>query len=75
MESWSAKDVTPEIWRRVKSLFEAASEMEAVQRAAFLAQNCPDQNIRAEVERLLANHDVARKWAMLSFPDYWNVRS
>jgi serine/threonine protein kinase/Tfp pilus assembly protein PilF len=59
MEIWSGKDITPEIWQRVKSLFEAASEMEAVQRAAFLAQNCPDQNIRVEVEKLLANHDKA----------------
>jgi eukaryotic-like serine/threonine-protein kinase len=59
MESWSAKDITPEIWERVKPLFEAASEMAADQRAAFLSQNCPDQRVRLEVEKLLANHDRA----------------
>jgi eukaryotic-like serine/threonine-protein kinase len=59
MEIWSGKDITPEIWQRIRSLFEAASEMDAAQRVAFLAQNCPDQNIRAEVEKLLANHDKA----------------
>ncbi len=59
MEIWSGKDITPEIWQEIKTLFEAASEMDPAQRVEFLAQNCPDQNIRAQVEKLLANHDRA----------------
>jgi serine/threonine protein kinase/tetratricopeptide (TPR) repeat protein len=59
MESWSGKDITAEIWEKVKPLFDAASNMKPELRAAFLAQNCPDLNVRAEVERLLASHDKA----------------
>ncbi|MGA8504742.1 MAG: protein kinase [Candidatus Sulfotelmatobacter sp.] len=59
MENWSGKDITPEIWEKVKPLFEAASDMDAEQRSAFLSQNCPDHRVREEVEKLLANHDKA----------------
>ncbi len=59
MESWSGKDITPEIWERVRTLFEAAFEKEADQRAAYLAQNCPEESIRERVAELLANHDKA----------------
>lgn len=57
MVSWSSEEVTPEIWARIKSLFEAASEMERDERAAFLSQNCSEQSVRVQVERLLTNHD------------------
>jgi eukaryotic-like serine/threonine-protein kinase len=59
MEISSRKDITPETWAKVKPLFEAASEMEPDQRAAFLDKKCPDQSVRVEVEKLLANHDRA----------------
>jgi hypothetical protein len=59
MESWSGRDITPEIWERVRTLFEAALEKDADQRAAFLAQNCPEESLRKRVEELLANHDKA----------------
>jgi hypothetical protein len=50
--------VTPEHWQQVKELFEAALERGPAQRAAFLAQaSVGDQEIRREVESLLAAHD------------------
>ena len=59
MEIWSGKDITPEIWEKVRALFDAALEQEAGQREAFLARNCPDERVREQVERLLADHDKA----------------
>jgi eukaryotic-like serine/threonine-protein kinase len=59
MENRSASDITPEVWQKVKPLFEAASNMEPAQRAVFLAQNCDDEIVRIEVQKLLANHDQA----------------
>jgi serine/threonine protein kinase len=59
MESWSGKDITPEIWEKVRALFDVALEQEAGQREAFLARNCPDESVREQVRRLLADHDKA----------------
>jgi hypothetical protein len=47
--------VTPAQWERVTALFGEARERPEPQRAAFLAQACPDDpDIRAEVHALLA---------------------
>jgi serine/threonine protein kinase len=51
--------MTPEEWNKVKALFEAALEQEPSQRAAFLAQNCPADGLRHEVEKLLINFQEA----------------
>jgi serine/threonine protein kinase/tetratricopeptide (TPR) repeat protein len=51
--------MAPENWTQVKTLFEAALAQETSQRAAFLAQNCPDAELRREVEKLLANYAEA----------------
>lgn len=40
-------------WNRVRELFETALGLEPPQRAAFLAQNCADNQTREQVERLL----------------------
>ncbi len=48
--------LTPDQWEKVKELFEAALERPGTERASFLANDCPDREIRNEVERLLANH-------------------
>jgi len=49
--------VTTQQWQLVKELFEAALERGDEDRAAFLAQACPeDLEVRAEVESLLAAH-------------------
>ena len=52
-------DMTPEKWERVKALFEVALEQPPVKRASFLARLCPEEDIRSQVEKLLADHDEA----------------
>jgi serine/threonine protein kinase/Tfp pilus assembly protein PilF len=46
-------------WNKAEALFEAALEQEPSQRAAFLLQNCPDDSLRHEVEKLLINFQEA----------------
>jgi TolB-like protein/Flp pilus assembly protein TadD len=49
-----------ERWRQVESLFHAAREKTAEERARFLDEACgSDQTLRGEVESLLANEDLA----------------
>jgi hypothetical protein len=50
---------SPEKWETVKALFGAALELDSSERSAFLRENCPDDEARAEVERLLNEHDQA----------------
>lgn len=53
--------MTPERWRRVEDLFDAASELDAGARPAWLAEACADDpGLRAEVERMLAADGAAR---------------
>src|SRR6516162_3789316 len=52
-------EMTPEEWNKAKTLFEAALAQEPSQRAAFLAENCPDDSLRHEVEKLLINFEEA----------------
>jgi predicted Ser/Thr protein kinase/WD40 repeat protein len=51
--------MSPHKWETVKTLFDAALELNSSARSAFLRDNCPDAETRAEVERLLAEHDQA----------------
>lgn len=46
-------------WETLKSLFEAALEQNPAQRSSFLQEQCSDPSLRAEVERLLAEHEQA----------------
>jgi serine/threonine protein kinase len=57
---------SPEKWEAVKRLFEAALDEEPARRISFLAEHCSDAVVRAEVERLLSEHDEAG--AFLSTP-------
>ena len=52
-------DVATEKWNKVKVLFDAALETEPPMRGSFLAQNCPDDDLRALVEKLVACHENA----------------
>ncbi len=52
-------DLTSEQWERIKALFEAALQQPATKRASFLVRLCPEPELRAEVEKLLANHEQA----------------
>src|ERR1700751_88034 len=50
---------SPNNWEAVKRLFEAALDQDRAQRSSFLREQCSDPTVRAEVERLLAEHDQA----------------
>ena len=48
----------PQQWGRIKELFGAALELRPSERAAFLRDACgADENLKAELESLLAAHD------------------
>jgi tetratricopeptide (TPR) repeat protein len=49
-----------ENWKVVKELFEAALDEEPALRPSLLQDRCHDANVRAEVERLLAEHEQAQ---------------
>src|SRR5450631_912437 len=57
---------SPEKWGTVKAFFETALELDSGARPTFLRENCLDPKVRAEVERLLSEHDLAG--AFLSTP-------
>jgi serine/threonine protein kinase/tetratricopeptide (TPR) repeat protein len=53
-------DLTPDRWRRIDRLLEAALDLDADQRDRFLAQECAaDGELRSEVEALIDAHDRA----------------
>jgi len=49
--------ISPKQWDRVKELYEAALQCSPVHRIVFLQQNEPDEVVRTEVLRLLAEGD------------------
>jgi predicted Ser/Thr protein kinase len=50
--------MSPEKWRRVKALFDAALDQKEAERGIFLARSCPDDvEVREEVLRLLSERD------------------
>jgi len=51
--------MTPEETERVSELFEAALERDPTEREAFLEEACDDEEVRAEVESLLEEHERA----------------
>jgi serine/threonine protein kinase len=51
--------MTPNDWDRAKELFDAALYLEPSQRASFLAENCRDESLRQQVEKLLINYQEA----------------
>src|SRR5215472_13506817 len=51
----------PNNWKQVQELFEAALEKDAARRAWFLKEHCASESVRAEVERLLAEHERAER--------------
>src|SRR5215469_77035 len=52
-------EMTPESWKQVKELFESALEQPSAQRPDFLREQCPDDAMRREVEKLLENYAEA----------------
>lgn len=54
--------MTPERWRQIEDLYQAALERDATERAAFLDEACAgDEELRCEVESLLAADEEAKK--------------
>jgi tetratricopeptide (TPR) repeat protein len=53
---------SPDNWKTVKELFDAALDEEPARRHAFLEERCSDAQVRAEVKRLLAEHEEAGKF-------------
>ena len=53
---------TPDNWKTVKELFDAALDEEPARRLLFLEERCSDAGVRAEVARLLAEHEEAGKF-------------
>ncbi len=51
--------ITPDNWDRAKELFEAALALDASQRTSFLAENCRDESLRQQVEKLLIDYQEA----------------
>ena len=49
-------------WRDLSALFDATLERPAAERAAYLAQACADEDLRAEVMALVESHDVAARF-------------
>jgi serine/threonine protein kinase len=52
-------EITPDNWKQAKALFDAVLERPAAERASFLARICPEDELRAQVEELLRNHEQA----------------
>ena len=52
--------MTPERWRQIEQVFQAALEREPAGRAAFLDEACrDDRDLRAEVDTLLRNNSAS----------------
>ena len=49
----------PEKWETIKALFEAAQDLSPEELTAFLAESAPDEDVRAEVRRLISEYHQA----------------
>jgi eukaryotic-like serine/threonine-protein kinase len=62
--------MTPERWRRIDELFDAAIQVEPSDRKRWLrAQTCHDSELLREVERLLAQHERSEEEGFLTPPE------
>jgi hypothetical protein len=48
-----------ERWQQINELFDLAVELRRAERTPFLDERCSDPDVRAEVERLLRQHDAS----------------
>jgi eukaryotic-like serine/threonine-protein kinase len=60
--------IQPQNWPKVKALFYEALELSPRARSTFLRDKCADASVRAEVERLLAEHDEAETFLATPVP-------
>lgn len=47
----------PELWQQIEAIFLEASELEGDARSGYLDRACPDDGVRAEVEKLLRQYE------------------
>jgi serine/threonine protein kinase/cephalosporin-C deacetylase-like acetyl esterase len=59
-------ELTPNNWEKIKVLFEGALETPTEQRFEYLNNACDDDDLRAEVSRLLANYGNAGSFLSLT---------
>src|SRR5262245_1061780 len=45
-------------WQQIEELFNAARELDPAERKAFLERNCADEDLRHELESLLAKDGI-----------------
>ena len=66
--------MTPERWRMIEQVFQAARDMEPSARDAYIRDICgEDQDLREEVESLLS-HDDPSPEAPLNRPARFDIR-
>ena len=61
--------MTPERWRQIDDLFDAALRVSPAEREAWLRGTCGDDELRAEVGRLLAQDERADRDGFLTPPE------
>lgn len=54
--------MTPEQWKQVKALFQRVLELEISQQEDYLNINCTDDEVRKEIDSLLATHHKAENF-------------
>jgi serine/threonine protein kinase len=69
VEAKAAEDITPERWRRIKRVFQAAVELNRSEQDVFLEQACSgDGALRVRVKSLLSSDEQA--WELLEKPAF-----
>jgi hypothetical protein len=66
-------EITPDKWRRAKALFDAVLQQPPVNRASFLAAVCAEDDLRAQVEKLLIHHEQAGCFLSKPFAEHGNA--
>jgi len=66
--------MTPETWQRIDDLFDEALQLDPAERGQWLERACPDEDLRAEIGRLLEHDNRATRNGFLTPPD-WTRRS
>jgi serine/threonine-protein kinase len=61
--------MTPETWQKIDDLFDEALQRNPEERAEWLKRACPDEELQAQIGRLLEHDDRATRVGFLTPPD------